>query len=141
MTHRMMRLGVLLATGCAMVGFTMAAESAKDREPHVELPTFVVIGFRIPSSWLEVAYECKGPLPFNLVKRVWISKVGHGTPADEVGIKVGDTLLAMGSETVDTMTGVSLHDNLRRDRGPGTRLELTIQTPGKKERTVAIIFK
>jgi hypothetical protein len=118
-----------------------APASKKDATFNVELPTFVVIGFRIPPSWLEVSCECDGPLPYNRIKRAWISKVGHDTPADKVGIKVGDTLLAIGHEATGAMTGVSLHDNLRRERDPGTRLELTIQTPGSAQRTVVIVFK
>ena len=113
----------------------------KTDEPTVELPTFVVNGTHIPSAWLEVAWECIGPLPINPIKRAWISKVASGSPAEKAGFKAGDALLAMGTIRVGTMNSYSLEQNLKREREPGARETFTIQTRGQKERTVVIVFE
>lgn len=119
---------------------THAKPKVKTEGPVVELPTFVVIGTRIPSSWLEVAYECKGPLPIDRIKKAWISKVGHGTPAEAAGLKVGDVLLSFDGHPTESMTGFSLHDSLQQERSSGTHLEMVVQTKGTEKRTVAIVF-
>jgi membrane-associated protease RseP (regulator of RpoE activity) len=122
----------------------IAAESKSlknPKEPVVELPTFVVIGTHIPSSWLEVAWECRGPMPIDRIKRAWISRVASDSPAAHAGFQVGDALLAMGETRVESMTGYSLEQNLRREREPGARETFSIQTPGQKERTVVIVFE
>jgi hypothetical protein len=112
----------------------------KNDGPIVELPTFVVIGTRIPSGWLEVAYECTGPSSLWPIKRAWISKVGQGTPAEDSGLKVGDTLLSFDDHPTAAMTGESLHDTLRREHSSGTLLKMIVQTKGAEKRTVAISF-
>lgn len=126
--------------GLGLVAGLAAAPEPAQTAP-VKLPTFVVIGYMIPPAWLEVSWECKGPLPYNLVKRAWISKVGPDTPAAKAGLRVGDTLLAVGNTAVEAMSGERLRALLKLERGPGTRLELTIQTPGSEKRTVAITFE
>lgn len=132
------------ASVLAAVVFFVIGMNAKPKEktegPAVELPTFVVIGTRIPSSWLEVSYECEGPVPILPIKRAWISKVGSGTPAEKAGLKTGDLLLSLDGRTTASMTGISLHDNLRQERSSGTRLEMTVQTRGAEKRTVEIVF-
>ena len=131
---------ILAIIGLGLAGaLTAAPEPAK--EAPVKLPTFVVIGYMIPPAWLQVSWECKGPLPYNLVKRAWISKVGPDTPAAKAGLKVGDTLLAIGNTAVEAMSGERLRALLKLERGPGTRLEFMIQTPGGEKRTVAIVFE
>jgi S1-C subfamily serine protease len=125
--------------------FSCVLAEAKPRqktgESTVELPTFVVNGTHIPSAWLEVAWECKGPMPIDRIKRAWISKVASGSPAEKAGFKAGDTLLAMGDLKVEAMTGYSLQQNLKREREPGARENFTVQTPGQKERTIVIVFE
>jgi S1-C subfamily serine protease len=130
----------ILGLICAACLWAKPKESPASKEPVVVLPTFVVIGTRIPSSWLEVAWECRGPMPIDRVKRAWISKVQAGSPAAEAGFKVGDNLLAMGSIPVEAMSGVTLQSNLQREREFGTREEFILQTPGKEKRTVVILF-
>ena len=109
--------------------------------PVVVLPPLTVVGHQIPTSWLEVSWVCKTELPFSLVKRAWISKVGWGTPADKAGIKRGDLLLAIDGAAVGDMGGERLHALLQLEREAGTRLELTIQTPGHEKRTVPILYE
>lgn len=130
-----------------LLAFLLAVSNApgkskeKPEGPTVVLPTFTVIGTRIPSSWLEVSYECKGPTPLDRIKKAWISKVGRGTPADTAGLKTGDVLLSFDQHPIDTMTGYTLDDSLKREREIGTRLEIAVQTPGKEKRVVVIVFK
>ena len=128
------------------VGGLAAAEKARPAPvpvegPVVVLPSFVVIGHQIPTSWLEVSWECTTSLPFSPVKRAWVSKVGWETPAAKVGIKVGDRLLAIGGVEVGSMGGEILHALLQLERDAGTRLEFTLQTPGREKRIVAILFQ
>ena len=119
----------------------LAAAPKPAEEPPLVLPTFVVIGFRIPTSWLEVSWECRTPLPVSPVKRAWVSTVGWGTPAAKAGIRVGDQVLAIGGEEVGQMGGESLRTVLQRERDAGARLEITVQTPGREKRTVTILFE
>ena len=127
--------------------FSMATIAApgkskeKPEGPTVVLPTFTVIGTRIPSSWLEVSYECKGPTPLSKIKKAWISKVGRGTPAEAAGLKTGDILLSFDNQATDTMTGFSLEESLSTERVIGTNLEMIVQSPRAEKRTVVIIFK
>ena len=123
------------------VGLVDVPAKMKPKEPVVVLPTFVVIGTRIPTSWLEVAWECRGPLPIDRIKRAWISQVRPGSPPAKAGVKVGDLLLAIGSYSTDQMTGYSLQMNLDRERPEGSKEEFTLQTPGGEKRTVTIIFE
>ena len=132
---------LFLALIAALVVTGESKPLKNSKEPVLELPTFVVIGTHIPSSWLEVAWECRGPLPINRIKRAWISRVASDSPAAHAGFKVGDALLAMGETRVETMTGYSLEENLRREREPGATETFSIQTPGQKERTVVIVFE
>lgn len=125
-------------TSCVLAD---AKPRKKSDEPVVELPTFVVNGTHIPSAWLEVAWECKGPMPIDRIKRAWIAKVASGSPAEKAGFKAGDTLLAMGDIRVEAMNGYSLEQNLKREREPGARENFTVQTPGQKERTIVIVFE
>jgi len=131
--------------GVLIFSFATIAAPGKSREktegPTVVLPTFTVIGTRIPSSWLEVSYECKGPTPLTQIKKAWISKVGRGTPAETAGLKTGDILLSFDNQATDTMTGFSLEKSLRTERAVGTRLEMIIQSPDAEKRTVVIVFK
>ena len=126
---------------CVVCLVAKPKESGDSKEPTLMLPTLVVFGTRIPSSWLEVSWECRGPMPIDRIKRAWISKVMAGSPAADAGFKVGDTLLAMGSVPVETMSGVSIEMYLKREREFGTREEFTLQTPGKEKRIVAVVFK
>ena len=132
----------LFALGLIGVVCLMAKpkEGRAPKEPTLVLPTMVVVGTRIPSSWLEVSWLCRGPMPIDRVKRAWISKVQTDSPAADAGFKVGDSLLAIGGVSVETMGGISLEMNLRRERDVGTREEFTLQTPGKLPRVVAIVF-
>ena len=131
-------LVLLLAAGLAAAAESKPVPAAG---PVVVLPTLVVIGHQIPTSWLEVSWVCKTELPFSLVKRAWISKVGWGTPADKAGIKRGDLLLAIDGAAVGDMGGERLHALLQLEREAGTRLELTLQTPGHEKRTVPILYE
>ncbi|HEY4247051.1 MAG TPA: PDZ domain-containing protein [Lacunisphaera sp.] len=133
----------LLITALILIAYVSgeAKPRKKTDEPTVELPTFVVNGTHIPSAWLEVAWECKGPMPIDRIKRAWISKVASGSPAEKAGFKAGDTLLAIGDMKVDAMNGYSLEQNLKRERQPGARENFTVQTPGQKERIVVIVFE
>ena len=128
---------LLLAAGLAAAP---KPEPAGDT-PMVVLPTLVVIGFRIPTSWLEISWECTTPLPFSLVKRAWVSQVGRGTPADKAGIRKGDQLLAFGGVEVAKMGGETLHALLQLEREPGAQLEFTLQTPGREKRKVVVRFE
>ena len=133
-------LVLVVITVLSVTTGTNAKSKEKTEGPIVELPTFVVIGTRIPSSWLEVAYECTGPESFSPIKRAWISKVGQGTPAESAGLRAGDALLSFDGHPTNAMTGFSLHESLKQERGSGTRLEMIVQTKGAEKRTVAIIF-
>ena len=130
----------LLPIACLFGVVVLGAAPDASKEPTLVLPTLVVIGFRIPTSWLEVSWECNGPLPYNKVKRAWLSKVGHGTPAEKVGMKVGDRLLAIGSEPVESMSGERLRSILEFERDPGSKERFAIQTPGTEKRIVVIQF-
>ena len=110
------------------------------KEPVVTLPTYVVMGHRFMSSWLEVAFECKGPFEISPIKRAWISGVKAESPVDKAGFKVGDNLLSMGGVPVRSMTGLSLPLALKRERNDGERETFVIQTPGKAERTIVITY-
>ena len=130
----------ILPVACLVAGLGFKDATDAPKEPPLVLPTLVVIGFRIPTSWLEVSWECNGPLPYNKVKRAWLSKVGHGTPAEKVGMKVGDRLLAIGSEPVESMSGERLRSILEFERDPGSKERFAIQTPGTEKRIVVIQF-
>ena len=116
------------------------ADDAAPKGPTLVLPTLVVTGYTIPSYLLKVTWECDNPLPFCPIKKAWISKVGFGTPAAKLGIRRGDILLKFDGHTMGQMTGDMLDRALTRWRAPGAHLELTIQTPGEKERKVVIVF-
>ena len=116
-------------------------ESAKPKEPTVVLPTFVVVGTRIPAGWIEIAWECQGPFPFSRVKRAWLSKVLADSPAAKAGFRRGDTLLAIRNVQVETMTGVALEAELKREREFGAKEEFLLQTPGEEKRTVLMVFE
>ena len=107
----------------------------------VVLPTLVVVGYQLPSSWVEVSWRCRTPAPFSPVVRAWVSKVGRGTPAAEAGIRAGDRLLAIGGVEVGSMGGETLHALLQLERDAGTKLEFTLQTPGQEKRVVTILFR
>jgi len=116
-------------------------EGATPQEPTVVLPTFVVLGTRIPSGWIEISWECKGPFPISPIKRAWLSKVQADSPAAKAGFKIGDTLLAIGRIPIEQMTGISLHADLKREREIGTREEFTLCTPGEEKRTIVMVFE
>jgi len=121
-----------------------AAKADKKIETEGEtfvLPKLVVVGHTIPSYWLEVTWVCANPLPFCPIKEAWISKVGYGTPVADLGIKKGDKLLEFDGQKMGAMSGEMLHDELTKWRAPGAHLELTLQTPGQKERKVMIVFE
>ena len=120
---------------------TAASKAPSDAdEPVVTLPTYVVMGHRFMSSWLEVAFECKGPFEISPIKRAWISGVKADSPVDKAGFKVGDNLLSMGGVSVRAMTGLSLPLALKRERHDGERETFVIQTPGKAVRTIVITY-
>ena len=105
------------------------------------LPTIKVIGHQIPTSWLEVSWECANPLPFCPIKNAWISKVGWGTPAEKAGLKKGDILLAFDDKEIGQYDTETFRTDLHRGRNVGYRLKLVIQTPGEEKRTVVIVFE
>ncbi len=128
----------LLSAGCLVAA---SKEAKEPKEPTLVLPTFVVLGTRIPDSWLEVSWECKGPFPIDRIKRAWISKVQSDSPPARAGFKVGDALLVMGGVSVETMTGFSLQANLKREHEVGTKEEFVLKTAGEEKRTVVIVFE
>lgn len=107
----------------------------------VVLPTLVVTGHQIPTSWMEVTWECANPLPFCPIKHAWISQVGWATPAAKAGIKKGDDLLSYDRKAIGRFTSEQLHDDLVHGRNIGERLELVLRTPGHEPRTVVILFE
>ncbi len=129
-----------------MLVFGLGAAQAEQKPdeakgPPVVLPTIVVIGHQIPTSWMEVSWECANPLPFCPIKRAWISKVGWETPAAKAGVKRGDELLVYDRRGIGKFTSEDLRADLLRGRNVGDRLELVLQTPGQEPRTVAILFE
>ncbi|MEO6992860.1 MAG: PDZ domain-containing protein [Lacunisphaera sp.] len=131
-------LAAIILIPCALAD---AKTHKKTDESTVELPTFTVTGTHIPSAWLEVSWECIGPMPIARIKRAWISKVASGSPAEKAGFKAGDALLAIGDLRIAAMNGYSLELSLKREREPGARENYTVQTPGQKERTIVIVFE
>jgi S1-C subfamily serine protease len=120
---------------------TGASKAPSDANEHVvALPTYVVMGHRFMSSWLEVSFECKGPFEISPIKRAWISGVKADSPVDKAGFKVGDNLLSMGGVSVRSMTGLTLPLALKRERDEGEKEAFVLQTPGKEERTIVIIY-
>lgn len=140
----MFSLAAMLAAAPTNEKTAKAEKADKKIEAEGEtyvLPKLVVVGHTIPSYWLEVTWVCANPLPFCPIKEAWISKVGYGTPVAELGIKKGDKLLEFDGQKIGAMSGEMLHDELTQWRAPGAHLELTIQTPGEKERKVMIVFE
>ena len=127
-------------SGLLLTVSLMAAPKAEPPGPTLVLPTLVIVGHRIPSYWLEVTWECANPLPLCPIRKAWISKVGFGTPVADLGIKKGDILLEFDGKKMGGMTGDMLQGALKQWRAPGAHLELTLQTPGEKERSVLVVF-
>ena len=139
--HSIVALLLLVGLGAGKPEAKPKPSADQPKGETLVLPTMVVTGHQIPTGWLEVTWECANPLPFCPIKHAWISKVGWGTPAAEVGIKKNDRLLAFDGREIGKMSGEQLHDDLLRGHNVGDRLELVIQTPGHEPRTVVIHFE
>jgi S1-C subfamily serine protease len=133
MKSKCLWLGLFFITSFAV------AASTNDRPPIILKP-IVVHGSSIPSGWLTVSWDCKGPLPIDRVKRAWISNVLAGSPADKAGFSIDDTLLALGGVPIETLTGVSLRWNLEREREPGTEEQFLLQSPDGERHLVTMKF-
>ena len=109
-----------------LLSATGLGASATD-DPPVKMAEIVVIGKKIPSGWFTISWRCKGPLPLDRVSRAWVSNVLEEGPAAKAGVKMDDTLLAIGNVPVEKMTGVGLRWNLEREREAGTQESFLLQ--------------
>ena len=138
----MKRGSVLLVLSLAAGSVMMAAEkspaAAAAKESPVVLSKLVVSGTRIPSGWFTIAWETKGPLPLDPIKRVWVSNLMPGSPAESAGVQIGDRVIAIqirGSETAETRIqlaiGLGMDDTTSRPRRRDPRADtLLADIPG-----------
>ena len=128
---------------CAQ-SFGAAPKSSAPQEtkaPPVVMQKMVVPGKRIPSGWFTIAWECKGMLPLDPVKRAWVSNLMPGCPAELAGVQIGDRLIAIDGAPVRKMNGMSLRLVLDREHEAGSQIEFLLQTPGELERVFLMTFE
>ncbi|NNK37730.1 MAG: S41 family peptidase [Xanthomonadales bacterium] len=68
--------------------------------------------------------------------RIVVNAVINGSPADQAGINPGDLILAIDGQPIRGRRIPEAIDQLTGD--PGTRLELTVQTPGDEPRQIRL---
>ena len=107
----------------------------------VVMTKMVVSGRRLPSGWFTIAWECKGSLPLDRIKKAWVSNLLPGSPADLAGVQIGDRVLSIDGQAVDSMNGLSLRTILEREHDAGTRMEFLLQQPGEENRLFVVKFE
>jgi S1-C subfamily serine protease len=131
----------LLFFSVALPAFASTEGRPAEKVAPVVMSKLVVSGRRLPSGWFTVAWECKGPLPLDALKKVWIDNLLPGSPADSAGVQIGDRVLSIDGTSVEKLNGLSLRTLLEREHDPGTQLEFCLQTPGEAKHLFVVKFE
>jgi S1-C subfamily serine protease len=137
----MKRGSVLLVISLAAGSMLIAAEKSRSagdaKDAPVVLSKMVVSGTRIPSGWFTIAWETKGPLPLDPIKRVWVSNLMPGSPAESAGVEIGDRVIAIDDVPVEKMNGLLLRSALEREHAAGSQITFLLSsTEGARHRFV-----
>jgi hypothetical protein len=150
LVSRLKKLGMrsrawLLLLPVSAVLCTSAA--AKSPEPPaakgapVVLGRMVVSGKRIPSGWFTVAWECKGALPLDPIKRAWVSNLMPGSPAESAGVQIGDRILAVDEIPIEKLNGLLLRSMLEREHDAGSQMTFLLRSGKDAPRIFVVAFE
>ena len=117
-----------LAAGSVMMAAEKSPSAAPAKESPVVLSKLVVSGTRIPSGWFTIAWELKGPLPLDPIKRVWVSNLMPGSPAESAGVQIGDRVVAIDDVPVEKLNGLLLRSTLEREHAAGSQITFLLSS-------------
>ena len=129
------------AAASILIGAGKSPSAGLAKESPVVLSKMVVTGTRIPSGWFTVAWEAKGPLPLDPIKRAWVSNLMPGSPAESAGVQIGDRVVAIDDVPVEKMSGLLLRSTLEREHEAGSQMIFLLSATDGSRRKFVVAFE